>query len=161
MHTSKAIANCFLGRGDEDNIGITPMMINKLVFLAHGWHLAIEGKPLIVEPVQAWDYGPVIEVLYHEFKIWGGRPIGSKAMEWRGIKRVEAKLPPRDEENLTDFLDRIWEVYNDYDAFGLSAITHEEGSPWYKAVYELKIQTIPNELIRLYYLEKLNGTEDN
>ena len=156
MYPSKAIANYFLDKGEEDNKGITPMMLNKLVFLAHGWYLAISNKPLIKEYVEAWDYGPVISELYHEFKSWGGRPIGDRAMEWKGLKRVEARLKPIEQSDLSGFLDRVWEVYKNYDGFGLSTLTHEADSPWYVTVYQEKSSIIPNKIILDYYQRKLH-----
>jgi len=45
------------------------MKLQKLVYYAHGWHLALNNEPLIDEQVECWQYGPVISSLFHEFKI--------------------------------------------------------------------------------------------
>ena len=71
MYPSAAIANEFLTLSFSDQKLVSPMKLLKLVYLAHGWHLAIKGKPLIDEQIQAWDYGPVIQNLYHEIKGFG------------------------------------------------------------------------------------------
>ena len=67
-YSSKAIANLILDLDRDNGIRIDPMKLQKLVYISHGWNLAIHGKPLISDPIQAWQYGPVIPVLYHEFK---------------------------------------------------------------------------------------------
>ena len=61
------------------------MKIIKLVYIAHGHYLAKNDSPLFTEKVEAWDYGPVIPSLYHEFKIYGAFPIDSFAKERKGI----------------------------------------------------------------------------
>src|SRR5258708_4237314 len=70
-----AAANFFLAKGLEDGVSIDPLKLQKLVYFAHGWHLAVTGKPLIDEYVEAWPYGPVIPSLYHRFKSYGADPI--------------------------------------------------------------------------------------
>src|SRR5215510_7158653 len=74
-YDSKAAANWFLDLGQP----LTPMKLQKLVYFAHGWSLALTGVPLIKDAVEAWRYGPVIPALYHEFKHNGARPITDRA----------------------------------------------------------------------------------
>lgn len=45
--------------------GLTPGRIHKLLYLAQGHHLAVYGEPLFVEPVAAWDNGPIVPTLWH------------------------------------------------------------------------------------------------
>ena len=52
------------------------MKLIKLVYIAHGWHLALEnGKSLISEAVMAWKYGHVINSLYQKLKRYGSQDI--------------------------------------------------------------------------------------
>ena len=74
-HSSLAIANEFLRRAKDDGRELTQMHLQKLVYLAHGWCLAVTGKPLIEEKIQAWDYGPVIKPLYDALKSYGSANI--------------------------------------------------------------------------------------
>ena len=120
----------------------TPMHILKLVYLAHGWMLALHGMPLINEPAEAWTYGPVIPSLYHRFKSFGGQPI---------------IVVPHDN---TDFLDPrqaklIHEVnvaYKGFEPWALSTVTHEKDTPWdiVRRRYGLGA-IIPNDIIRRHY----------
>ncbi len=38
---------------------LTPMHLLRLVYISHGWMLAIYGRSLFHESVEAWKYGPV------------------------------------------------------------------------------------------------------
>ena len=80
-HNPKAIANYFLELARADDEELSPLKIQKLVYYANGWHLAIKGKPLISEQVEAWPYGPVVPSLYRAFRSYGDGPITEPARE--------------------------------------------------------------------------------
>ena len=46
-HPVKAIANFFIDRYGRH--GITPLKLQKLIYVAHGWHLALLDKPLVID----------------------------------------------------------------------------------------------------------------
>ncbi|MGT8840350.1 Panacea domain-containing protein, partial [Vibrio cholerae] len=56
----------FLAKGS--GINLTNMQIQKLVYIAHGLHLAIQKEALLEEPVRAWKHGPVIPEVYRAYK---------------------------------------------------------------------------------------------
>ena len=106
MYSAKAIANYFLDKADEESISLTPMKIIKLVYIAHGWYLALTDKPLIKDYVEAWTYGPVIPDLYHEFKKYGNRPIQEYATEI--VTPTVNPLPHDLPFSIEQFLDKVW-----------------------------------------------------
>lgn len=75
-YTAKAVANHLLDFGLTRKNEIPPLKMQKLVYISHGWHLALsDGKPLVSdEYVEAWPYGPVFPSVYHEFKHYGASP---------------------------------------------------------------------------------------
>src|SRR5690606_35378781 len=104
----------------EKKPGLTLMTIQKLVYIAHGIHLALRDRPLINEVVQAWRYGPVIPSLYHSLKHNGPNPISYIYTPYDGPISSDA-------DALLDFIIRS---YGDMPASKLMAITHMPGSPW-------------------------------
>ena len=74
-----AVANWLLKKSWDENKPITQMKIQKLLYFAHGWHLALLDKPMMDEVVQAWKFGPVFESVYHTFKYFGAAPIDSNS----------------------------------------------------------------------------------
>jgi uncharacterized phage-associated protein len=80
MFPAAAVANAILDKAQAESppVAIDHMKLQKLVYITHGWHLAVTGEPLIEEVVYAWPYGPVIPPLYHQLKGCGARPIAEK-----------------------------------------------------------------------------------
>jgi uncharacterized phage-associated protein len=96
----KAIANYLLEVAKNHNETLTPMKIQKLVYFANGWHLALKNEPLINEQVEAWPYGPVIPSLYRAFRRFGDQAITALAIrpvsEFGGLgENAYHKMVPR------------------------------------------------------------------
>lgn len=130
LYSPKAIANYFLELAREAGQPISPMKLQKLVYYAHGWYAGYTGKPLIDEPVQAWQYGPVIPSLYHEFKRFGAGSISGKATDVAGCELREVPAP--DDPGIRQFLKNIWTSYGQFTGLRLSEMTHAPDGPWAK-----------------------------
>ena len=151
-YQSEAVANYFLNLGKEDEIPISPMKMQKLVYFAYGWYLAFFDKPLLGNKIQAWEYGPVVADLYHEFKRFGDKPITESATSYSFGQWDKPELP--EDKELMSFLDRIWEVYKKFDGIKLSNLTHTEDSPWNitrKNTGNVRFAIISDESIREYF----------
>ena len=166
-YSAQAVANCFLDLAQKEGKEITPLKIQKLVYLAHGWHLALtEGDPLVDdELVEAWQYGPVFPSLYFELIDFGKNPITRKAQEYRFDESTEEWLSwnpyIRPSDSYTNgFIEHIWKLYKGYSAVQLSTKTHETDSPWSQISKETNIKNahIPNDIIKEYYEKRLKKT---
>ena len=136
------VANYIIRQGVINKKPYTLLQIIKLVYIAHGWFMALKGGakyPLISEAVMAWKYGPVIITVYHALKTNGNRPI-EHPLEDVGLG-----------ENFTSFeenvLNEVLNVYGRYDGIDLSALTHQEGTPWHIVYDGQRYKTISNQLI--------------
>jgi uncharacterized phage-associated protein len=141
-YDARAIANYFLERARVEGKSLDQMKIQKLVYYANGWHIAIKGEPLIDEQVEAWRYGPVIQSLRDTFRQFGDQAIEAPASYlvpragWNVLDEIEEVVPTIDMANSPDLdfvralLDRVWQVYGKYTGIQLSNMTHEPGSPW-------------------------------
>jgi uncharacterized phage-associated protein len=136
-YDARAVANYFLELAKRDGKALDPMKIQKLVYLAHGWSLAVNRQPLIVDKVEAWRYGPVIRSLYSAFRDEGSGPIGHPAYDARIADGKLTFIAPRLDDigdpfnkGVKDLLDEVWRVYGDLSAVQLSNFTHQQGSPW-------------------------------
>lgn len=148
-HDALEVSYYFLTQAKQAGIALTPMQLIKLVYMAHGWMLGIDGQPLIFDKVEAWQYGPVIPSVYHTFKNFGHNPITIHENELNHRRFTFNDLE-------ISVLDKVFGEYGKLPAFQLSDLTHRKGSPWYKVYIEEDNQNswyveIPNEVIRDYY----------
>lgn len=123
MLTCQDVAKYFLAQIDEDAGDlISNLKLQKLVYYAQGFHLALYDEPLFNEPIEAWTHGPVVPELYHTYKEYGANPIPI----------------PTDinfscyEPRIRELLDDVYNVYGQFSAWKLRNMTHNE-SPWLEA----------------------------
>ncbi len=152
MHDSRAIANRFLALAEEHNDTLTPMQVLKLVYIAHGWRLGLYGTPLISDEVEAWQYGPVIPVLYNAMRQYGGNPV-------KGRLRVDRDDPAlRSDER--SVIEQVYEIYGSMSGPALSRLTHAKNSPWDRTYKPGRFGVvISNDLIEDHY-ERLAEREE-
>jgi len=124
------ISNNILKRAFTDDIPVSPMKLQKIMYFAASEYAKKTDSPLIMEPFQVWTYGPVISSVYSEFKPFGGRPIKrySKDSEGKSYMVRESTNPV-----LREVLDAVWDATYDKTAVALSRITHLPEAAWTKA----------------------------
>jgi uncharacterized phage-associated protein len=156
LHNPKSIANFFLDLAASKGISLTPMKLQKLVYYAHGWFAGYTGQPLINESVEAWQYGPVIPSLYHEFKGYGSGPVKRKATDLAtDSDEFEIReVPPPQDAGIRSFLEKIWASYGGYSAVQLSEMTHAADGPWditWKECAGMRGTDIPFDRIQAHF----------
>ena len=135
----RAVANRLLDLGRDRQLAIDPMKVQKLVYYAHGWHLALTGRPLLDRSVEAWQYGPVIPDVYRAFRQFGAQPIVEPARHFvfedgrLVLRRYTMPATDPDADYAERILRRVLEQYGSYSAIELSMMTHAEGTPWAEA----------------------------
>ncbi len=116
-YTASDIANYFLFKAqEEDQELLSNLKLQKLVYYAQGLHLAIYGGPLFDDRIEAWQYGPVIPSLYHEYKHYGAS----------GIPALDSYDPPIIDAETIDFLDEVYEFMGQYSAIRLMEMAHSD-----------------------------------
>jgi len=168
MEKSIAVANYFVEKALDSNVELTPMKLVKLVYIAHGWHLALNDTELFSEDVQAWQYGPVVPTVYYNFRHFGSGIITSKAeiqdvVYSDGGLRFKTHQPQIQDASVIPLLDRVWQVYSKYTGAQLSTLTHQKGTPWDITYNKLggkdkKSFPIPTDLIKSHYKTLANAT---
>lgn len=157
MYTVQHVANFFLTKGEEEQRPMTSLKLLKLVYIAYGWVLALTGKKLFDDEIQAWQHGPVVPALYHEFKHFRSDPISERAACF-DLDSLEFTFPaiPESDKDTVLILDRVWEAYKGYSAWSLRNKTHAAGSPWHQVYNELERDTvIPDNVIADYFRHRI------
>jgi len=115
--TANNVADYFLDFCHQHGDVLTNLKLQKLVYYAQAWHVALKNKALFDERIEAWVHGPVVPPLYRRFKAYGWQPIAHKP-------QVPA-LAPDTEKHLVE----VFSVYGQYTAWDLERMTHQE-EPW-------------------------------
>lgn len=143
MHDSRTVANRFLALAKEKGDTLTPMQVLKLVYIAHGWMLGLYGRSLIKDDVQAWQYGPVIPILYNAMRDYKGSPV-----------QAPLRAPANDilDQAESDIVRQVYELYGKKSGPALSRLTHAPGTPW-ELTYEPGTfgVVIPTDIIEDHY----------
>ena len=156
---SPEIANEFIRRASAEGRSFTQMQLQKLVYIAHGWSLALTGQPLTTDHPEAWDYGPVYKSLREAVRHYGSRPVDREIRNGDFLPAAfgdnpqgNASAPLTGDESA--IIDRVYRDYGGYHAFQLSALTHREGTPW-TTVYnggQGRFDAISDEAIREHFV---------
>ena len=116
------VANYFLDKLDiETEDCISNLKLQKLVYYAQGFVMALTDKKLFDEPIEAWEHGPVVRSLYQKYKENGSAAITkTKDLEYKSL----SKYP-----EVMEILDEVYQVYGQFSAWKLRNMTHDE-TPW-------------------------------
>lgn len=129
--TSTLVARKFIEQANGGDPLLTPLKLMKLVYIAQGWHLAVHGKALIDEDVQAWENGPVFPELYIAIEKYGTDRVKKVPLSFYEILLIEeGKLGEVNEES-SEIIEAVSEEYWDKSGQQLSGLTHMPGTPWH------------------------------
>lgn len=124
------VANNILQRAFHDEIAVTPMKLQKILFFAAAEYAKATGEPLLSEQFEPWPYGPVLRSVHTKFKPFGGEAIDRYAKDAKGYASiVDEALHPQ----LVGVLDTVWDATKKLPPVTLARITHLPGSAWHHA----------------------------
>jgi len=113
------IAKWFVAWARTEDADLSNLKLQKLLYYAQGYHLALMHTVMFSDRIEAWSHGPVVPVVYRTFKNFGAGPIDDDSeFSWSDIDR-----------DTTDLLIDIWNRYGGFDVWKLRNMTHSE-APW-------------------------------
>ena len=112
-----SVADYLITQMREHGDPITNKKLQKLLYYAQGWFLALYDEQLFFDPIEAWTHGPVVPDVWQRFR----------DSEWRPI--MDEIVPPEFPEQVTEHLDEVLIVYGTLEAYELELLTHQE-KPW-------------------------------
>ena len=123
---------------------ISILRLNKIVYISHGWHLAMHNEPLFLDRIEAWKYGPIVPSLYYASKYYGNG------------KYLYEPFPGEDplDEKTTKFLNLIYKYYGKLRPLNIATLVGNEGTPYDKIHKKNKndyLAEIPNKDIFNFY----------
>lgn len=88
MYHSSLVANKILCKGFTVKRDITPMQLQKILYLVAIQHKRATGEDLLNEYFMIWETGPVIPSIFRQFEAFGKKPIRKYAKDSFGEGEV-------------------------------------------------------------------------
>ena len=140
--TAEDIAKYFLAKGMEsDGDDLSNLKLQKLLYYAQGFHLALFDRPLFKARIAAWTHGPVVPSVYRQYKGYGSGPI-----------QACCEYPTGFDEETIELLDEVYAVFGQFSAWKLRNMTHQE-PPWKDA--EGAAAEISHDAMRMYFRTRI------
>jgi uncharacterized phage-associated protein len=131
------------------NRQIDNLKLQKLLYYAQAWHLAIFGTPILAEQIEAWVHGPVVPEVFRLYRDYQWNPIPASV--------PSGQLPTGLGKHVTEVL----MAYGDFTGLQLERLTHSE-RPWQAARGGLppdapSHNVITHQSMKEYYRARMNG----
>ncbi len=130
------------------NIGkksrVDNLKLNKLVYIAFGFSISKQNIPLFDEEIQAWQYGPVIPVLYHHFKSHKSENIEDPSNKGINIEKDSS-------EGTIKILKLVKDIYESKEGLEMVELTHQPKTPWSYSYNGSGKNPIDKSVIKEYY----------
>jgi uncharacterized phage-associated protein len=129
--TAKQVADWIIAFHHEHGDPITNLRLQKLLYYAQAWRLALADEPLFDEDFEAWIHGPVVPAVYREFKKHGCEAVPVPPVP--PTAGDEPRFPkPGLGAAVEKHLGEVLEAYGDLSTWSLEQLTHQE-EPWREA----------------------------
>jgi uncharacterized phage-associated protein len=147
-YSAKNIANYFVAAFQKRHEEITNLKLQKLIYYAQAWHLALYGRPLFRESIEAWIHGPVVPSVFWDFRKYGWKPISGPVPHCSLSEHAQSHL------------NEVVRVYGKFNGPMLERMTHQE-APWRDARKGLapdepSNRVITHEAMKKYYGARLH-----
>ena len=155
---SPEIANELIRMAAAEGKVFDQMHLQELVYIAHGWCLAITGEPLTGDRPEALEHGPEYRRLAEALARWGIEPVTleievddehSRRSKMDATVHAQSELSPIEREVLV----RIYAEYGNLQTSQLATLTRAQGTPWEQVFADGAGQRrdVPHDLIRTQF----------
>jgi uncharacterized phage-associated protein/ribosome-binding protein aMBF1 (putative translation factor) len=125
---------------DDDDADFTMLKLQKLLYYAQGYALALLGRPLFGERIKAWEHGPVVPQVRMAYKDFPGLLPRPDDLDLLAVDPAVRAI-----------LDRVYAEFGQYAAWALRNMTHGE-RPWAETPQS---EEIDRQLMTDFFAERL------
>jgi len=108
---------------------VSPLKLQKLVYYAQAWSLALNNEPIFEESIEAWKNGPVVRNLLENTR------------NQHYVTSIHSGNPDRIDEESQDTITAVLIYYGQKSGDILQHITHSE-DPWLHARKKAKVNNV-------------------
>lgn len=156
MYDVLTVSRFIINYSNEKEYGISNLRLQKLLYFVQAVFLCEKGEECFKENVLAWDFGPVVQEAYQEFKMFGSSNI--PVVNYYDVNSNNVFLEPlikKFDDSIIDKEDKIviQQVIDDLEKYSttrLVSITHNQ-KPWRDAYIPGKNCIIESKAIKDYF----------
>lgn len=152
------VARYIINYSNEKGYPISNLRLQKLLYFVQACYLSLTEKkdPCFDDRIEAWDFGPVVPSVYHEFKQFGNGSIPTIECYYTfdknnilSLKKHEfsKEIIPADDRMAIDL---VVSSFSEFTTSSLVKLTHEQ-KPWIEARKRGLNAEITNESIQEYF----------
>ncbi|HEY0309060.1 MAG TPA: type II toxin-antitoxin system antitoxin SocA domain-containing protein [Acidobacteriaceae bacterium] len=101
----------------RSTLPISNLKLQKLLYYVQGWNLGLHGEPIFTAEIQAWVHGPVVPVVFDQYRHFRWNPID--------VPQEALKL----DVAVSGHIHSVLDAYGSLTATQLEALSHDE-DPW-------------------------------
>lgn len=148
MYRALSVARYIIEHCNEQGRGISNLKLQKILYFVQAEFLVStpDNTACFKDRIEAWDFGPVVPNVYHQYKLFGSSSIPERATISRDP--YKEKILSRDQILIDSMVDDA----SSYTASQLVQITHNQ-SPWKDAYRRGFNNEISNDSIYVYFKE--------
>lgn len=121
------------------------MKLQKILYFVQAEFLVTRNQPCFAEDIEAWDFGPVVPEVYHQYKVFGSSNIPVIGRFLTPVMIAEGER---------EVIDAVVDECGKYSASALVEITHNQ-TPWIEAYNKPGYNNVISlESIREYFSEE-------
>lgn len=138
------IAQFLIGCANDRGCFMNITKLQKLLYIAYGMYLAVNGKRLTYEHPEAWPYGPVFKDVRQKFLNCNFDNVTVDTSIFGGDMELQ--------QNIYQLVKSVLDTFGDWSASSLTEWSHQDGSPWSITVNQDSYGScIPDSLIASYF----------
>lgn len=161
MYRVLDVCRYIINYSNKEGYDVSNLKLQKLLYFIQVYFLmnSVDHQPCFSDKIEAWDFGPVVPVAYHEFKHYGSTNI-PPVESYIEYDRTDPWSVSRIEYNEDCILDKDKELINtvikelsSYSATDLVTISHNQ-APWKDVYVQYKNNEITISSMREYFSGK-------
>jgi uncharacterized phage-associated protein len=150
---AKKVADYIIAFSHEHGEPVSNLKLQKLLYYAQAWNLALRDQPLFDDRIEAWVHGPAVPPVYGFYKGWAWKPIQDDP----GLESIDFN------EDVKRHLDEVMSAYGTMGAYELEKLTHSE-MPWLNARGGIPMDqpsnaVISHEDMKSFYRRTISGKD--
>lgn len=145
MYNVHDIAKYIIWRETRKGRPVSNLRLQKLLYFVYTYFLSNCFEPCFSEPIEAWTFGPVVPIVYGEYKIFGSSSISSPKNFF-----ADFLLPSH-----RNVIDKMLDACAKYTTGDLVEVSHQQ-SPWQDAYANPFSHRITKDAV-LKYLKESNN----